>query len=146
MQVNVTLPPNCEQISAYEATTPPDAATCGVRGCRTVAAVRMVIPQSRFEADGVEHSKDPSTFDTCEWHWPRMRDACVRNGHRIVDTTGDLAQLAADYPHCTIFASDGGRLFASARVNGSMQGVTVDAWLVGQLRVQLEQHMSACYG
>ena len=75
-----------------------------------------------------------------------MRDACVRNGHRIVDTTGDLAQLAADYPHCTIFASDGGRLFASARVNGSMQGVTVDAWLVGQLRVQLEQHMSACYG
>lgn len=130
----------------YHATDPPQGATCDIKGCGAAARVQVNVPACRFEADGVDHSKDPPTFKTCEWHWPRMRGACVRNGHQIVDTTGDLGQLAADYPHCSIFASDSGRLYASVRVNGSPQGGTVDAWLVGQLRVRLEQHMPACHG
>ncbi len=121
----------------YQATTPPDGATCDMRGCCSAATVRMVIPKSRFEADGVDHSKDPSIFDACELHWPTIRDACKRNGHAVVDTTGDLGQLAADFPAWSIFCSDGGRLYASTRLNGSAQGTTLDAYLVAQLRARL---------
>ena len=116
---------------------PPDGMTCDMRGCCSAAKVRMLIPESRFEADGIDHANDPPTFDACELHWPRMRDACQRNGHTVVDTTGDLRQLAADFPTWSIFASDGGRLYASARVKGSAQGTTLDAYLVGQLRAKL---------
>ncbi len=124
---------------AYQATSPPADTKCDMRGCCSVANVRVIIPESRFTADGIDHSKDPSTFDACEWHWPAMRDACLRNGHRIVDITGDIRQLAAEFPRCNIFTSDGGRLYASAPLNGFAPDTTVDAWLAGQLRVQLEQ-------
>jgi len=60
-------------------------------------------------------------------HWPGIRDACRRNGHTVVDTTGDLRQLAADFPAWRIFTSDGGRLYASARLNGSAQEGCDDA-------------------
>ncbi len=126
-------------MSTYQATTPPGGARCSMTGCATLAQVRVIIPKSRFTADGIDHRKDPSTFDACEWHWPAMRDASLRNGHRIVDTTGDIRQLAADFPHCNIFTSDSGRLYASAPLNGSPQSATVHAWLVVQLRAQLEQ-------
>ncbi len=126
-------------VSIYQATMPPDGATCETRGCCSVASVRLIVPALRFDADGVDHSNDPPTFDTCELHWPVMRDACRRNGHAVADTTGDLRALVADFPQCTIFASDGGRLYASARVNGSAQGTTVGAFLVGQLRIRLTQ-------
>jgi len=66
-----------------------------------------------------------------------MRDASAHNGHHIVDATGDLRALMTDYPGWSIFASDGGRLYASTRLNGSRQGVTLDAYLVGQLRAQI---------
>jgi len=122
---------------SYQATMAPDSATCDMRGCCAAANVRMIIPRSRFEADGIDHTNDPPTFDACELHWPAIRDACQRNGHAVVDTTGDLRQLAADFPTWSIFCSDGGRLYASARVNGSAQGATLDAYLVGQLRAQL---------
>ena len=125
-------------MAMYNATTPPDCATCGIKGCATTAAVRLIIPKSRFEADGIDHDNAPATFDTCEWHWPGMRDACLRNGHLVADITGDIRQLATDFPHCTIFTSDGGRLYASTRLPGAHQGTTVDAFLAGQLRRKLE--------
>jgi len=124
-------------MSTYEATTPPDGTTCDMRGCCSAAKVRMIIPKSRFEADGIDHSQDPPTFDACELHWPAVRDAAARNGHDVVDITGDLARLAADFAGWTVFHSDSGRLYASPPVNGPAQGVTVDAWLVGPLRAQM---------
>ena len=126
-------------------TDPPEGATCNIKGCCAVAQVRMIIAPSRFDADGVDHSQDPSTFDTCEWHWPAMRASCLSSGHRIVDATGDTGELAAGFPQCSIFSSDAGRLYASARIGRSPQRATVHAWLVGQLRTQLER-ASACYG
>ncbi len=76
-------------------------------------------------------------FDLCYLHWPAIRDASQHNGHKVVDATGDLRSLITDYPEWSIFASDGGRLYASARLNGSPQGITLDAYLVGQLRAQI---------
>ena len=123
----------------YKATMPPDDnTTCDTRGCCSAARVRLIIPKTRFEADGVDHSHDPPTFDACEWHYRPIRDAALRNGHTVVDATGDVRELAADFPTWTVFYSDGGRLYASARVNGSRQGTTLDAYLVGQLRAQMK--------
>ncbi len=123
----------------YQATKPPGGATCDTPGCCSAAKVRMIIPPSRFEADGIDHSKDPPTFDTCDLHWPGIRDACVRGGHTVADITGDIGELVADFPQWSVFASDGGRLYAADRVNGAGQGVTLDAYLVGQLRGQLQE-------
>src|SRR6266516_377681 len=120
-------------MSTYQATTPPPGATCDKRRCGSAAEVRVIIPRSRFMADGADHSQDPRTWDSCDLHWPRFRDAILRNGHQVVDTTGDLAQLVADFKRWTIFTSDGGRLYASSH------GTTLYAWLVGQLRPQLER-------
>jgi hypothetical protein len=119
----------------YQATEPPNGATCSTPRCVSAAKVRLLIPLSRFTADGQDHGQDPSTFALCYLHWPALRDAS--NGHRVVDATGDLRSLITDYPEWSIFASDGGRLYASARLNGSPQGITLDAYLVGQLRAQI---------
>jgi hypothetical protein len=136
-------------MGTYQATEPPEDATCDTRGCGSVARVRLLIPKSRFEADGVDHDQDPPTFDVCQWHWLALRDACLRNGHAVVDATGDVHQLAAEFPTWTVFTSDGGRLYASPRVTGTGQGTTLDALLVGQLRTQmraLEDSQTACHG
>jgi hypothetical protein len=122
----------------YQAAIPPPGATCDSSRCRSAAKVRMIIPASRFEADGIDHDNDPEKFDACEWHWPGIRDTCQRNGYRVMDTTGSLRALAAEFPAWTIFYSDGGRLYASARIGGSRQGTTIDAYLVGQLRAQMQ--------
>ncbi len=124
-------------MSTYEATQPPENATCDTPGCGSVAKVRMIIPKSLFTADGVDHSQDPPTFDACELHWPGIRDTCMRNGHAVVDVTGDLRELMGEFPRWTVFTSDGGWLYASARVGKSKQGVTVHAYLVGQLRREI---------
>ncbi len=125
-------------MSIYEATEPPCSAPCDISGCGSISVVRLLVAPSRFTADGVDHSKDPPTFDACELHWPEVRDAAQRNGYPVADITGNLAGLVADFPQCNVFCSDSGRLYASARVNGSVQGATVAAWLVGQLRAQLQ--------
>lgn len=124
-------------MSTYQATTPPPGATCDTPGDCTVAVVRLVIPPSRFTADGVDHSDDPQRFDACEYHWRDLRDTVLRHGHEIVDATGDLAQLTADFPRWRIFRADEGRLYASTRLPGHLQGITVYAWLVGHLRAQM---------
>jgi hypothetical protein len=130
-------------MSTYAATTPPDGATCDTCGCRSAAVVRLLIPPSRFTADGQDHDHDPAEFDLCELHWPKLRDASERNGHTVVDATGDLGRLAADFPHWSVFASDGGRLYASTRPPGRQQGITLDACLVGQLRAKIRAAQDA---
>ncbi len=124
-------------MSTYRATQPPADAECSTGGCRSAAKVRLLIPPSRFTADGQDHDQDPTQFDLCGLHWPAIRDASEHNGHQVVDITGDLRQLVADYPNWSVFASDGGRLYAAACRNGSGQGTTLDAYLVGQLRTQI---------
>ena len=120
-------------MSTYNATTAPHGAICDMRGCGSAAEVRTIIPKSRFRADGTDHSQDPDRWDSCDLHWPRFRDATMRNGHQIVDTTGDLGRLLADFRNWTIFKSDNGRLYASGH------GTTLYAWLVGPLRADMER-------
>lgn len=122
------------------ATEPPDRATCDIADCCSVARVRLITPGSPCGV--IDRDEAPSTFDACELHWPQVRCARLRNGHRIVDASGDLARLAADFPQWKIFSSDAGLLYASARLNGSPQGTTLHAHLVGQLREQMEQCLS----
>lgn len=119
-------------MSTYQATTPPQGATCDVRGCGSAAKVRMIIPEFRFTADGADHTCDPDTWDTCDLHWSGFRDAILRNGHQVADITGDLTQLVADFRNWTIFKSDNGRLYASN------YGTTLYAWLIGPLRAEME--------
>ncbi len=123
-------------MSTYQATEPPDGSTCDTRGCRSAAMVRLIIPPSRFEADGADHSQDPPVFGACEQHYPVIAGTAMRNGHTVVDTTGNIRDVMAEFPTWTVFLSDSGRLYASARVNGP-QGTTVDAYLVSQLRAQM---------
>jgi hypothetical protein len=127
-------------MSTYEATTPLPGATCQSERCCSVAVVRVVMPPSRFTADGMPHQDDgkPVIRDTCELHWPGFRDLCARNGHRVTDTTGDLRAVAAELPGWRVFTSDGGRLYASTMLPGG-QGITVDAFLVGHLRAQMRE-------
>ncbi|HUK68549.1 MAG TPA: hypothetical protein VLW50_07330 [Streptosporangiaceae bacterium] len=122
----------------YHAITPPASATCQSDLCRSVAVVRLVVPRPQFTADGL-HDDDgaPATWDVCDVHWPRFRDTCARAGHEVIDRTGDLQRVAAEFPRWNLWRSDGGRLYASARVGGTAQGTTVDAYLVGQLRVAM---------
>ena len=120
-------------MSTYQATTPPDGTTCDMRGCGSAAEVRVIVPKPRFEADGAGHSRDPGTWDSCDLHWPRFRDAVMRNGHEVVDTTGDLRQLVADFGTWTVFKSDSGRLYAAS------YGMTLYGWLVGPLRAEMQR-------
>ena len=125
------------QMSTYEATSPPEGATCQSDHCRSAAVVRLIIPRPRLTADGVHTDADAiTTWDNCDLHWPGFRDVCVRSGHTVLDRTGDLRELASASPEWAIFASDGGRLYASRRLNG--HGTTVDAYLVGPLRAQMQ--------
>ncbi len=128
----------------YQVTTPPAYSTCQGDLCGSVAAVRLTIPRPRFTADGL-HDDDGAlvTWDTCDLHWPSLRDTCVRSGHQIVDQTGDLRRLSAEFTVWNIWRSDQGRLYASARLNGSVQGTTVHAYLVGHLRAQMESMQRA---
>jgi hypothetical protein len=136
-QRSTTAKRAANRMSTYHATEPPDGATCDAQGCCTVAKVRALVPGSRFEADGIDHDQDPSVFDACELHWTSIRDACRRNGHTVLDITGDLRQLVAEFPDWTIFWSDGGRLYASPKTSASRLGTTVHSFLVSQLRRQM---------
>lgn len=119
----------------YEATEPPHEATCDTQTCATAAMVRVIIPKSGFDADGADHSQ--ATWDACDLHWPAFRDATLRNGHHIADTTGDLRQLLRDFPCWGIFRSDLGRLYASR------PGTTVYGWLAAQLRAEIQAYIAA---
>jgi hypothetical protein len=90
----------------------------------------VTVPGTRFDADGTGGT--PSTWDSCDLHWPQFRDATTRNGHQITDATGDPRTLLAEFPGWRIFRSDLGRLYASR------PGTTVYGWLTAQLRAEIQ--------
>jgi hypothetical protein len=99
--------------------------------------VRVAIPRSRFDASGAD---SPDTWDSCDLHWPAFRDACMRNGHQVIDASGDWRQILTDCPGWRIFRSDLGRLY------GTRPGVTVYGWLAAQLRAEIEAAQVAALG
>jgi hypothetical protein len=102
---------------------PPPGATCCL--CGTVAAVRLV----------TRHGDDPT--DYCDLlHWPPVAAGIRARGLDLVDTTGDLAAVKAEFGTWDIWRSSSGRLYAST-VLGNGQGTTVDAFLIGPLREQM---------
>lgn len=128
------------RVPNYQAAVPPAGATCRRDLCCSVAVVRLTIPRHKFTTDELQNDDDSRvTWDACDLHWPGFRDVCLRSGREIVDETGDLQQLILRFPRWDVWRSDQGRLYASAVLNGSRQGTTVDAYLVGQLRSQMEQ-------
>ncbi len=115
----------------YRAAVPPHGAACDHHTCATPALVRVVFPRSRFDADGSPPA--PGSWDSCDLHWPAFRDATLRNGHHITDTTGDPRQLLTEFPGWRIFRSDLGRLYAAR------PGTTVYGWLTAQLRAEIRR-------
>lgn len=122
----------------YDLTTPPEGEQCDTPGDATIAAVRLVIPDLRFEADGVDHATDPAAMDLCDHCWSRIRQNLLSMGHKIVDTSGNLNLLMAEHRDWRVFYSDEGRLYASAQRHGSPQRMTVFAWTVAALRAEME--------
>jgi hypothetical protein len=118
----------------YHATVPPQGATCDHHTCATLALVRVVFPRSRFDADGYEAGL--GSWDSCDLHWPAFRDATIRNGHHVTDTTGDPRQLPSEFPGWRIFRSDLGRLYAAR------PGTTVYGWLTAQLRAEIQRYQA----
>ena len=125
-------------MSIYQASVPPAGAPCQSDLCRTRAVVRLTVRPLRFTADGGPADvRDVTTWDTCDLHWPGFRDVVVRSGHDIADCTGDLGALVTDFPKWDIWRSDLGRLYASTVLPGG-NGATVDAYLTGQLRAEMQ--------
>jgi hypothetical protein len=118
----------------YQAILPPAEATCDSARCGTSSMVRLIVPASRFDADDAAHQ---GTWDSCDLHWPAFRDTTARNGHRILDATGDPRQLLTEYPGWRIFRSDMGRLYASR------PGTTVYGWLTAQLRAEIQKRQAS---
>ena len=114
----------------YQATVPPQGAACDRDTCATDAMVRVTFPRSRFDADSSVAARD--TWDSCDLHWPAFRDAALRNGHQVTDTTGDPRRLLSEFPGWRIFRSDLGRLYAAR------PGITVYGWLTAQLRAEIQ--------
>jgi hypothetical protein len=121
----------------YQAAIPPVGATCHGNLCGSVAAVRLVVP--RPEISGQDADSPLAVWDVCELHWPSFRWACERSGHPVIDTTGDIRGLQDEFPRWNVWCSDAGRLYAACYVTGpeGPHGITVDAFLAGQLRAQM---------
>jgi len=121
----------------YEASTPEAGATCHGNLCGSVAAVRLTVP--RPAPNGRDDDSPLAVWDMCELHWPSFHWACERSGHPVIDTTGDLRALQDEFGRWNVWTSDAGRLYAACYVTGpdGPHGITVDAFLVGQLRAQM---------
>lgn len=114
----------------YQATVPPQRATCDRDTCASDAMVRVTFSRSWFDAGSPETTH--GTWDSCDLHWPAFRDATLRNGHQVTDTTGDPRRLLPEFPGWRIFRSDLGRLYAAR------PGITVYGWLTAQLRAEIQ--------
>ncbi len=121
----------------YRAAIPPAGATCHGDLCGSVAVVRLIVPLPT--ANGLDADSPLVAWDTCELHWPSLRWACERSGHPVIDTTGNLRTLQDEFRRWNVWSSDAGRLYAACYVTGpnGPHGTTVDAFLAGQLRVQM---------
>jgi hypothetical protein len=106
-----------------QASVPPPGATCACPYCCSTAAVRLV----------THHGAEPA--DYCELDWPLVSESIAALGQAVVDVTGDLWTVCAEFPNWDVFQSSTGRFYASTSLDG--QGTTVDAYLVGELRAQM---------
>ena len=122
----------------YEASIPVAGATCHGSLCRSVAVVRLVLPRPKIS--GQDDDPPLAVWDMCELHWPSLRWACERSGHPVIDTTGNLRALQDEFRRWNVWASDAGRLYAARYITGpdGPHGITVDAFLAGQLRAQMQ--------
>jgi len=121
----------------YQAAMPPAGATCHCNLCRSVAVVRLIMPLPTIS--GPDADSPLAIWDMCKLHWPSLRGACERSGHPVTDTTGDLRTVQDEFGHWNVWTSDAGRLYAACYVTGpdGPHGITVDAFLAGQLRAQM---------
>jgi hypothetical protein len=93
----------------------------------------------RPKISGQDADSPLTVWDMCELHWPSFRWACER-GHPVIGTTGDLRTLQDEFRRWNVWSSDAGRLYAACYVTGpgGPHGTTVDAFLAGQLRAQIQ--------
>jgi hypothetical protein len=120
-------------MATYEIKEPPNAEQCNTHACIQTATVRVIIPREMLP-----DACDSLTEDQCCICWPKLRRNLTERGHEIRDITGDPDCLAAEYPGSTVFRSDEGILYASLPVPGTPQRTTLDAYLVGHLRAQVD--------
>jgi hypothetical protein len=127
----------------YQAALPPEGATCDGDRCRSVALVRLIVPRPKIAGD--DHAGPLAVWEMCDLHWPSLRWACENSGHPVTDTTGSLRGVAAEFPTWNVWCSDGGRLYAATYTGGpdGPHGITVDAWLAGQLRAKMRAVMAS---
>jgi hypothetical protein len=121
----------------YQAAIPTAGASCHGNLCGSVAVVRLIMPRPTI--GGPDDDSPLAVWDMCALHWPSLRWACERSGHPVIDTTGDLRALQEEFPGRNVWTSDAGRLYAACYVTGpdGPYGITVDAFLAGQLRAQM---------
>jgi hypothetical protein len=121
----------------YEAAIPPAGATCHGNLCGSAAVVRLIVPRPKIS--GQDDDSPLAVWDVCELDWPIFRSICERSGHTVIDTTGDLRTLQDEFRRWNVWISDTGRLYAARHITGpdGMRGITVDAFLAGQLRAQM---------
>jgi hypothetical protein len=95
----------------YQAAIPADGATCHGNLCRSVAAVRLIVPRPKVSG----HDDDSPL---AVW---------------------DMRALQDEFPCWNVWSSDAGRLSAACYVTGpdGPRGTTVNAFLVAQLRAQM---------
>jgi len=108
---------------ACQVSIPPQGAECSHECCATPAVVRLV----------THHGADPT--DWCDLDWRRVRATILARGHTIVDTTGDVWSLRAEFPNWHIWESCTGLFYATANFDG--QGTTVHSYLIGKLRAEI---------
>ena len=123
---------------SYQAAIPTAGATCHGDQCGSVAVVRLTVPRPKIS--GQDDDSPLAILDMCELHWPPFRSVCERSGHPVIDTTGNLRTLQDEFRRWNVWSSDAGRLYAACYVTGpdGPHGTTVDAFLVGQLRAQMQ--------
>jgi len=126
-----TEPPNGatgtgQPVATYEITDAPNAKVCDSQSCGQTSIVRVIVPRDMAD------TSDPVTLDCCCLCWEQLRGQLIGRGHMIRDTTGDVDELRAQFHGVSFFRSDEGVLYAS------VNGCTYDAYLVSQLRAQLE--------
>ncbi len=108
-----------------QASIPPQGAECGYAHCRTVAVVRLV----------THRGADPA--DYCDLDWRRVRAEVLARGCSLVDITGDVWALRAEFPDWHIWECCTGLFYATAVFDG--QGTTRYAYLVGKLRAEIAE-------
>jgi hypothetical protein len=110
---------------ACQVSIPPQDTECSYQYCASVAVVRLVAHQGT----------DPA--DYCDLDWRRVRSTVLARGHSLIDITGDVWALRAEFPGWHIWECCAGLWYATAVFDG--QGTTRYAYLVGKLRAEIAE-------